>query len=1088
MCRRFLPDRRCFIHLVVVVSLASMPVFAGAKQESRTTTDSSKPSQEGPRFNTVEDVQGESKNRFQAAIGMLSFEKVDDTVPDPVASYGLGVDDLLFEWSELSLVADGTDCLDMTTGGQCASLDTSVGTAFSGRTSLEVIVLDTSRGSGSDCNYDNDNTDVGRCNMGAQEICTDVADCATAGASCVADSNFADDTDCDNDGTADVPITAKSENEQPGERIVLPCANPSGPACPDGEYSGGLPVSAVYDSDGVVFVQRQGGQNPVIQINYFDWDDGTGNQCANSIDPLFNGLIQAFTTVRMTSASVGVTQLLITDNGDNDTWADTNETVDMRIAVRNNTSVNLHNVVARLATNDPNVDCINNTSIPIGLVLADDPATVGVDEAVKTPTGAFTFRIADVQRTGHCSIATTLVCDEDSDCPATETCDAVLQDFDASFSIFLNADEFDSAQLALSANIDLDIDGVGGGIPIEFIEDFETGVNGGFGQFGINNMDSFNASTGNPNEIAGMGGHGGSLVNSDGYRCSFNDPDDPNAFTFEDPDCFLGMDTVHADSVWWHTTTDRAFDGTRSMAYNTPAGGVIGWTTPTGVMEALQLLDPVALGYKNVCINDPSIQCTVSADCGGNECINSFPRVVWKHQISLMDYRSLGVSSAIRSADGGVIQLQLADPAANPVGNWIKVDTTVNRYDAQREDNYNVCSFDPVDDGNDEDTGFGGPSGPVITDPNDPDYDPRAYRDYAGRKISSSSTCFPEFVYTYMGDTDSAYDPNNIGNATVGPGLEGSDTNGPNGSGLGTWIESVVDLSRFRGQNVRVRMLISAIKINTTWQAAFNYTISRPGDDGWWIDDVRIKDAIDSPATLVADVKANANGCAVGGAACVSDADCGANGPCLFPLCGAACNSITPSLVADPTGTLAAPGQVVELSASDSMADRCANGVLQFRFWLDGDSSGGAYDGGINDTLLRNWSENPALLAAPVSTNDYAVDVRCSSATGCTDTGFSTVAVNCPQGSTTLMADAVTKGTFNWTGPIDYGFAEGDLDTLSAAYSTLTTGSGTGSTYTVGGVVGTSRWLLIRKINPPGPECNAGLGSWGDAGRDSNLP
>ena len=149
---------------------------------------------------------------------------------------------------------------------------------------------------------------------------------------------------------------------------------------------------------------------------------------------------------------------------------------------------------------------------------------------------------------------------------------------------------------------------------------------------------------------------------------------------------------------------------------------------------------------------------------------------------------------------------------------------------------------------------------------------------------------------------------------------------------------------------------------------------------------------------------------------------------------------------------------------------------------------GGAYDGGANDTLLRNWSENPVLLAAPAGTSDYAVDVRCSAATGCMATGFNTVVVNCPQGSVTLVADAVTKGAFNWTGPIDHDYAEGGLGTLSAAYTTLATGSGTGSTYTVGGGAGTSRWLLIRKVNPAGPECNAGPGSWGNAGRDAGLP
>jgi len=776
--------------LALIVALFSTPVFANGASESK--------------VRTVEDVQGESKSRFRAAIGIVNFEKADDTVPDPVASYGLGVDDLLFEWAEISLAPDATDCLDMATGGQCASLDTSVGSAYSGTTSLDVTVLDNSRGSGSDCNYDGDNSDPG------------------------------DDTDCDDDGIADVPITAKSENELPGERFALPCVNPSGSTCPDGEYAGSIPVSASYDSDGVVFVQGQGAGDSVVEINYFDWDDGTGNPCANNIDPLFNGLIQSFTPVAMSSGNIGVTRLLLTDNGDGDTWADTNETIDMRITVRNNTGVELHNLVARLATNDPDVDCINNTSVAIGTLPADDPATLLVDEGSTTTSGAFTFRIADVQRTGECSIATAMVCDEDADCPATETCDAAERSFDARFSVLFSADEFDSAQLAQSVTIDLDIDGVGGGVPMEFVEDFDSVVNGGFGTFGINNMDSFNVPTSDPNEIPGTGGAGGSLANSEGYRCSFADPDDPNAYTFEEPDCFLGHNESNADDVWWHITADRAYDGTQSIAYNTPAGGILGWTTPIGVMEALQLLDPVSLGYRNVCANDPSVQCATPADCGGNDCVNPFPRLTWKHQISLMDFRSIITSSPIRSADGGVIQVQLADGASEPVGDWITVDPVVNGYDSQREDNYNACSFDPVDDGNDEDTGFGGPTGAVITDPNDPDYDPTAYRDAAGRKISASSTCFPSFSYSYMGDTDAAYDPDNIGNATQGPGLPGSDTAAAGGEPLGTWIESVVDLSRYRGRSVRVRMLTSALKIaQDTWaQSPFGVPVSRAGDDG----------------------------------------------------------------------------------------------------------------------------------------------------------------------------------------------------------------------------------------------------------------
>ena len=58
--------------LALIVALFSTPVFANGASESK--------------VRTVEDVQGESKSRFRAAIGIVNFEKADDTVPDPVAS------------------------------------------------------------------------------------------------------------------------------------------------------------------------------------------------------------------------------------------------------------------------------------------------------------------------------------------------------------------------------------------------------------------------------------------------------------------------------------------------------------------------------------------------------------------------------------------------------------------------------------------------------------------------------------------------------------------------------------------------------------------------------------------------------------------------------------------------------------------------------------------------------------------------------------------------------------------------------------------------------------------------------------------
>ena len=988
------------------------------------------------RFTTLEDIAGESAANFQAAIGILNFEKEDTSAPDPETSYGIGVDDVVFEWQEFTIVPDASDC---GPGGSCATIDSTVGTSFNSATFLDITVQDATP-SDNDCNDDGDNTDAG------------------------------DDRDCNNNGIADVRIIGKSDVEPTGERITMDCVNPSGSTCPDGEYSGSLPVSATFDSPGVVFVASRGVELPSVTMEYFDFDDGTGVPCQNSLIESENGIIQAATLINLVGGDVALIGTSVTDNGDNDIWADTNETVDMKITLRNQTGILLSNVSVKLATNDPKIDCILNANINIGQMLPDDPATVGIDEGVVTSTAAFTFRIASsANRVGQCSISLA-TCSQDADCdPGGGTCDAELLDYTAALNLFISSDQFDTVFVDQVTTIPLDLDAFGGGVPTEIIEGFE----GGFGIFGINNMDSASVVTGAPppapQGIIGTGGAGGSLANSDGYRCQFADPDWINGTPgiFGDPQCFAGLDLNHANDVWWQIITERSFDGTQSLYYGSRVNDIIEWTTPTGIIEGVETISPLAMGFAKICSNAPLTLCpSGDTDCPMavvNSCIDAEPRAVWKHQVSLIDDRSVNASAPRRTADGTVIMVQLANPVDDsPVGDWFKVTTVANQYDSQREDNFNVCSFDPIDDGNTEDDFF---------DPTDP-----------FRLYGPSSTCFPEFVYTYMGDTDGAFDPLALGNATQGPGLEGT-------VGVGTWVESVVDLGRFKAQYVRVRFLAAALKLAPTWQAAFNFDVSLPFDDGWFIDDFRVKDAITSAAVLEGDVKANASVCSGDGTtACVDDTNCAGNGSCQFPQCGVTCNTVTASLVADPADALAAPGQVVELSASASMADRCIGGVLQYRFWIDENGNQTGFEPGT-DTLLRDWTENPILLQAPGDTTNFAADSRCSSATSCLGTAYNTVVVACPDSTLlfpTITADGSNnKNDFQFGGTtVNYAFGEGLLSTLSAAYATDSSATGLNAAFhTLLG--GDDHWVLFRTDNPVagGTFCNQAGGPGGyDAG------
>ncbi len=143
-----------------------------------------------------------------------------------------------------------------------------------------------------------------------------------------------------------------------------------------------------------------------------------------------------------------------------------------------------------------------------------------------------------------------------------------------------------------------------------------------------------------------------------------------------------------------------------------------------------------------------------------------------------------------------------------------------------------MCGFDPIDDGNNEDDYFA---------PSDPN-----------RRSGPSSTCWPGFIYANIGETSNAFDPANLGRAD-GPGLAGL-------WGIGTWIESRVDLSRFRGRSVRVRFLSSTLEVNgsqaDSWQEIYNLP-PVSGDDGWWIDDIEVTGLVSTPATVIVDDKDN---------------------------------------------------------------------------------------------------------------------------------------------------------------------------------------------------------------------------------------
>ncbi len=245
-------------------------------------------------------------------------------------------------------------------------------------------------------------------------------------------------------------------------------------------------------------------------------------------------------------------------------------------------------------------------------------------------------------------------------------------------------------------------------------------------------------------------------------------------------------------------------------------------------MDALRIKNVVSLAAR-VCRDDPAPTpraCNSASDCaavGGGPCVTASPELSFKHQISTMDVRFAAEDG--EALDRAVVQVQVSGSTV-----WRKLSPYQNVYDVQGPERPGSnCFFDPIDDGNTED-----------------DLDNSSYPSYD--HVGPSSTCWPEFSFSLLGDTDEPYGADHLGRATGGLGLPGS-------AGIGTWVESRFDLSRFRGRSVRLRWLFTSVKISD-YHDWGNWVAQNPLfhdiDDGWYFDDVRVSETLGTSSTTVA--------------------------------------------------------------------------------------------------------------------------------------------------------------------------------------------------------------------------------------------
>ena len=209
---------------------------------------------------------------------------------------------------------------------------------------------------------------------------------------------------------------------------------------------------------------------------------------------------------------------------------------------------------------------------------------------------------------------------------------------------------------------------------------------------------------------------------------------------------------------------------------------------------------------------------------------------------------------------------------------------------------------------------------------------------------------------------------------------------------------------------------------------------------------MQVRDTLASPATITVDTTDNS----------------------ALPSCGATCNSATAFVNADPL-VQPAPGHRVEISAGESIVDRCLNGTVQFRFWIDGD--GDLAGGGVLDTLARDWTDNAFFVVAPNESTDYVVDVRCSEDHACADSavwnvgGPGAAGGDVPLGS--LLVDRLPGGnvSLSWSascsgGDVDYAVYEGSLGSF-ASHLPAACSTGNMTTLTVAPAAGDRYFLIV---------------------------
>lgn len=214
-----------------------------------------------------------------------------------------------------------------------------------------------------------------------------------------------------------------------------------------------------------------------------------------------------------------------------------------------------------------------------------------------------------------------------------------------------------------------------------------------------------------------------------------------------------------------------------------------------------------------------------------------FWQIIWACNTECI---SLGANG---TTGGGQSQISLRDPNRGVYGPWRRLTPGENGYDSVAQDLKIFCEFDPGDDDLP-------PSDETMCLPSSPQWA------HIGDPLGTDRTCTTDTdgsdpTWLDCGRTDTrTVDPNCswVADPNCGSFLE----NGA--AGAGVWARSRIDLSPFGGEHARLRWVFqggggwgfgesrSFLEPEPGFSPYFSYGV----DEGWYIDDIRITDALET--------------------------------------------------------------------------------------------------------------------------------------------------------------------------------------------------------------------------------------------------